>query len=131
MIFGFLVNMKNTIAIYSYFTTWVDFFLKNDALPLNSLFWSPPTAINRFDSSVPGLYIFCVCQGSWVTNITKDDKTCILMSKFPPPLGGARVGGGYVHQGRPPPSTPPPPSILLEWKARFCSTSHKPGYSEY
>ena len=36
------------------------FSLKNDALPLNSLFWSPPTAVHRFDAcymSVPGLYI--------------------------------------------------------------------------
>ena len=30
----------------------------NDALPLNFLFWSPPTALHRFDASaVPGLYI--------------------------------------------------------------------------
>ena len=36
------------------------FSLKNDALPLNSLSWSPPTAVHRFDAcymSVPGLYI--------------------------------------------------------------------------
>ena len=36
------------------------FSLKNDALPLNSLFWSPPTAVHRFDAwdmVVPGLYI--------------------------------------------------------------------------
>ena len=36
------------------------FSLKNDALPLNSLFWSPPTAVHRFDAwdrAVPGLYI--------------------------------------------------------------------------
>ena len=26
------------------------FSLKNDALPLNSLFWSPPTAVHRFDT---------------------------------------------------------------------------------
>ena len=31
-----------------------------DVLPLNSLFWSPPTAVHRSDASdmaVPGLYI--------------------------------------------------------------------------
>ena len=36
------------------------FSLKNDELPLNSLFWSPPTAAHRFDSADmagPGLYI--------------------------------------------------------------------------
>ena len=27
------------------------FSLKNDALPLNSLFWSPPTAVHLFDAS--------------------------------------------------------------------------------
>ena len=35
------------------------FSLKNAALPLNSLFWSPLTAVHRFDASdmaVPGLY---------------------------------------------------------------------------
>ena len=56
MIFAFLVNMENTIAIYSYSTPWSLF-------TLNSLFWSPPTAVHRFDISdmaVPGLYI------SWV-----------------------------------------------------------------
>ena len=60
MIFGLLVNMENTIGIYSYSTLW-PFFLKNDVLPLNSLFLSPhPTAVHRFDASdmaVPGLYI--------------------------------------------------------------------------
>ena len=33
---------------------------KNNALPLNSLFWSPLTAVHRFDAwdmAVPGLYI--------------------------------------------------------------------------
>jgi len=38
---------------------------KNDALPLNSLFWSPPTAVHRFDTwdmAVPGLYISWVQQ---------------------------------------------------------------------
>ena len=41
------------------FHPWA-FSLKNDALPLNSLFWSPPTAVHRFDAwdmAVPGLYI--------------------------------------------------------------------------
>ena len=31
-----------------------------DALPLNSLFWSPPTAVHGFDAwdmAIPGLYI--------------------------------------------------------------------------
>ena len=51
MIFGILVNMENTIAINSYSTPW-PFSLKNDALPLNSLFWSPPTAVHRFDATV-------------------------------------------------------------------------------
>ena len=53
MIVGFLIDMENTIAIYSNS-------LKNDALPLNSLFLFPPTAVHRFDASdvtVPGLYI--------------------------------------------------------------------------
>ena len=39
IIFGFLINMENKIAIYSYSTPW-PISLKNDALPLNSLFWS-------------------------------------------------------------------------------------------
>ena len=59
IIFGFLVDMENTIVISSYSTPWA-MFLKNDALPLSSLFWSPPTAVHRFDASdmaVPGLYI--------------------------------------------------------------------------
>ena len=64
MIFGFLGNMENTIAIYFYSTPGLGpFSHKNDALPLNSLFWSPPTAVHRSDASdmtVPGLYI------SWV-----------------------------------------------------------------
>ena len=41
------------------FHPWT-FYLKNNALPLNSLFWSPPTAVHRFDAwymAVPGLYI--------------------------------------------------------------------------
>ena len=39
------------------------FSLKNDALPLNSLFWSPPAAVHRFhawDMVVSGLYISCI-----------------------------------------------------------------------
>jgi len=58
--FGFLVKMENTIAIYS-IPTLGPFSLKNDALPLNSLFWSPPSAVHIFDASdmaVPGLDIY-------------------------------------------------------------------------
>ena len=59
LIFGFLVNMENTIAMYFLFHPLGPFSLKNAALPLNSLFWSPLTAVHRFDASnmaVPGLY---------------------------------------------------------------------------
>ena len=62
MIFGFLVNMENTIAIYFYSTPWA-LSPQNDALPLNSLFWSPLTALHGFDTwdmAVPGLYISCI-----------------------------------------------------------------------
>ena len=62
MIFGFLVNMENTIAIYFYSTPWA-LSPQNDALPLNSLFWSPLTAVHGFDTwdiSVPGQYISCI-----------------------------------------------------------------------
>ena len=44
------------------------FLFHDDALPLNSLFWSPPTAVHRFDASdmaVPGLNI------SWPNPILK------------------------------------------------------------
>ena len=51
------------------------FSLKNDALPLNSLLWSPPTAVHIFDAwdiVVPGLYI------SWYEgNILKE---CLINS---------------------------------------------------
>ena len=51
------------------------FSLKNDALPLNSLLWSPPTAVHIFDAwdiVVPGLYI------SWYKgNILKE---CLINS---------------------------------------------------
>ena len=64
MIFGSLVNMENTLAIYFYSTPGLGpFSHKNYALPLNYLFWSPPTAVHRsdaWDMAVPGLYI------SWV-----------------------------------------------------------------
>ena len=51
MIFGFLVNMENTIKIYPYSTPWA-LFPQNDSLPLNSLFWSSPiAAVHRFDAS--------------------------------------------------------------------------------
>ena len=59
MIFGFLVNMENTKAIYFYSTPWAPF-PQNDALPLNSVFRSPPNAVHGFEASdmrVPGLYI--------------------------------------------------------------------------
>ena len=62
MIFGFLVDMENTIVISTYSTPWA-LFLKNDALPLSSLFWSSPTAVHGFytwDMAVPGLYISCL-----------------------------------------------------------------------
>jgi len=62
-IFGFLVNIENTIAIYSYATPWA-LSLKNDALPLNSLFWSLPTAAHRFDAWAVVVYIFLVLDGS-------------------------------------------------------------------
>ena len=42
---------------------------KNYALPLNSMFWSPPTAVHGFDASdmpVPGLYISWVCLAIYV-----------------------------------------------------------------
>ena len=58
MICGFLVNMENTIAIYSYSTPWTLFPQKWCVAP--ELCWSPPTAVLRFDASdmaVPGLYI--------------------------------------------------------------------------
>ena len=38
-------DVISTIEIFSYSPR------TNDALPLNSLFWSPPTAVNRFDAS--------------------------------------------------------------------------------
>ena len=41
MIFGFLVNIENTKE-YIFITPLGPFSLKNDALPLNFLFWSPP-----------------------------------------------------------------------------------------
>ena len=40
ILFGFLVIWKIQKQYIS---------LKNDMLPLNSLFWSPPTAVHRFD----------------------------------------------------------------------------------
>ena len=74
MIFGFLVKMENTITIHSYSTPCIGpFSIINDALPLNSLFWSPPTAVHRFDAwdiAVPGLYISCLipCFCFWKLN---------------------------------------------------------------
>ena len=59
MIFGFLVNMEIQKQ-YILFPLLGSFPWKNDALPMNSLFWSPPTAVHRFDAwnmTVPGLYI--------------------------------------------------------------------------
>ena len=56
MIFGFLVNMENTNI---FIPPLGPFSLKNDALPLNSLFLSPSTPVHRFDASdmaVPGGY---------------------------------------------------------------------------
>ena len=49
--------------------------LKNDALTLNSLFWSSPTAVHRFDAwdMAPGLYI------SWDT---KTNRTIYINSHF-------------------------------------------------
>ena len=61
MIFGFLVNMENTKQ-YILIPPLRPFSLKNDGLPLNSLFWFSPTAVHRFDASymaVPGLHISC------------------------------------------------------------------------
>ena len=46
---GITTNMENTIAIHSYSTPWA-FFPQKWALPLNSLFWSPPTTVHRFDA---------------------------------------------------------------------------------
>ena len=81
MIFGFLVNMENTIAIDSY-----PFSQRNNALPLNSLFWSPPTAVHRFDAwdmEVSGLYISCIVQRSYLA----DNGEC--SSPFPSTSVGA------------------------------------------
>ena len=61
VIFGFLVNMENTKQ-YILIPPLRPFSLKNDGLPLNSLFWFSPTAVHRFDASdmaVPGLHISC------------------------------------------------------------------------
>jgi len=56
------------------------FLFKNYALPLNSLFWSPPTAVHRFDASdisvppgPPGLYI------SWLNRFLVNQQNLIFM----------------------------------------------------
>ena len=58
------VNLSSEYILFLASGQYGPFSLKNDALPLNSLFWSPPTAVHRFDAwdmAVPGLYI------SWVS----------------------------------------------------------------
>ena len=79
MTFGFLAKMENRIAnIHN--PALAPFSLKNDALPLNSLFWSPPSEVHRFDASdmaVPGLYI------SWLhLNLQRELDTINTISIF-------------------------------------------------
>ena len=81
--------MENTIAIDSY-----PFSLRNNALPLSSLFWSPPTAVHRFDSldmEVSGLYISCIVQRSYLA----DNGEC--SSPFPVESHILRVGLGQKN----------------------------------
>ena len=71
MIFGFLVNMENTIAIYFYSTPWTLFTQKWCVAPeffvLISSHWVH--RFNAWDMAVPGLYIPWVkllCLNLWL-----------------------------------------------------------------